>query len=554
MRFLRGISQLISIVFLAVLASTPAQADFCLNGAGSHDADTDLDGVADCEDNCPLLYNENQTDSDSDGVGNDCDCGIDIAPGNAASLREAVETASPGCAIAVPAGTYLLNGQPLTVQQTVSLRGAGAAVTILDQGGAAQPVVQAIQQDGSVFIGGVTLRGGSYGVYAAGAAVPTSVTLSDAVVRSNGFGVLLRGGLTEDDTEGATMYLDNSIVLNNATGGVDVQLGPEGWGRLFATHTRIEDNGGSGLIVTGEAWLSFCRITGNDSSRDGGGLRVGEGAVVSFTDGTISGNTAHGSGGGIYSAGNRLILPAMVDLARVTISGNTAQGSGGGVFNGGALEFAPDPLPVHYGAEMSLSNVTLSGNTAGTYGGGLFNDGGYAFPYLGGKIACQNCTITGNAAAQGGGLALDPLNNGLSLVGNSVLAKNTANLHVDCWGPLDSAGYNLIEDDDDDGCLIGGDSTGNILGIDPHLGPLADNGGPALTHVPGLPLRDAGNPLPPWDQGLPRCASTDQRGTDRGGLICDIGAVEIVCEELGRRCLEQRSRFVPSTRRSRTWR
>ena len=532
MRSNRGVCGLIAIAFVSVLATASAHAGFCLNGVGPQNADTDLDGVADCLDNCPLAYNEDQADSDLDGIGNECDCGIVVLAGNGASLRSAVETAPPGCAIAVPAGTYLLGGQPLSVEQSVSLVGAGASVTILSQGGAAQPVVQAVQQNGDIFIGGATLTGGSYGVYAAGAAVPTSLTLSDAVVGANGFGIVIRGGLTEDDTEGATVFLNNSIVRNNSTGGVDAQLGPEGWGRLFASHTRIEDNGGTGVIVTGEAWLSYCRIAGNDSSGNGGGLHIGEGAIVSFTDGTISGNTTQGSGGGIYSAGNRLLFPAMVDLARATISGNTAQGSGGGMFNGGALEFAPDPLPVHYGSEMNLSNVTLSGNTAGAFGGGLFNDGGYAFPYLGGKIACQNCTITGNAAAQGGGLALDPLNNGVSLAGNSVLAGNAANFDIDCSGPLDSAGYNLIEDDD--GCLIGGDSSGNILGIDPQLGPLANNGGPTLTHLPGLPLREVGNPLPPWNQGLPRCASTDQRGEVRpGGLVCDIGAVEIVCEQPG---------------------
>src|SRR5262249_7598056 len=51
---------------------------------------------------------------------------------------------------------------------------------------------------------------------------------------------------------------------------------------------------------------------------------------------------------------------------------------------------------------------------------------------------------------------------------------------------------------------------GNLVGLDPRLGPLADNGGPAQTHalLPGSPALDAGsNPL-----GL----ATDQRGTARG--------------------------------------
>ena len=230
----RDICSLIVTVFFLAFAAAPAHAGFCLNGPGSHNKDTDLDGVVDCDDNCPLLYNEDQADVDLDGVGDDCDCGLDVVAGDATSLRAAVESATAGCAIAVPAGTYLLGGVALSLQQSVSLLGTGAAGTVLDQGGAAQPVVQTIRQNGAIFIGGLTLTGGSYGVYAAGAALPTSSTLSDVVVGANGFGIVVRGGLTEDDTEGATVFLNNSIVMNNATGGVDTQLGPEGWGRLFA--------------------------------------------------------------------------------------------------------------------------------------------------------------------------------------------------------------------------------------------------------------------------------------------------------------------------------
>lgn len=42
-------------------------------GCGTADIDTDGDGVLDCDDNCPLVYNKSQLDSDGDGIGDACD-------------------------------------------------------------------------------------------------------------------------------------------------------------------------------------------------------------------------------------------------------------------------------------------------------------------------------------------------------------------------------------------------------------------------------------------------------------------------------------------------
>ena len=67
--------------------------------------------------------------------------------------------------------------------------------------------------------------------------------------------------------------------------------------------------------------------------------------------------------------------------------------------------------------------------------------------------------------------------------------------------------------------------TGNIVGIDPMLGPLQDNGGPTFTHAPssGSPAIDAGDPsligLPPYDQRGVGFARVN------GGRV-DMGSVE----------------------------
>jgi hypothetical protein len=82
-------------------------------------------------------------------------------------------------------------------------------------------------------------------------------------------------------------------------------------------------------------------------------------------------------------------------------------------------------------------------------------------------------------------------------------------------------------------------TTGDQVGtgaspIDPKLGPLANNGGPSLTHalLAGSPAIDVANPAAPGGAGT-ACAATDQRwalrpadGDGNGSALCDIGAYE----------------------------
>jgi hypothetical protein len=66
----------------------------------------------------------------------------------------------------------------------------------------------------------------------------------------------------------------------------------------------------------------------------------------------------------------------------------------------------------------------------------------------------------------------------------------------------------------------------DLIGVDPMLGPLANNGGPTETQalLAGSPAIDAADPRPPADHAT-RCPTTDQRGVARNGR-CDIGAFE----------------------------
>jgi hypothetical protein len=117
---------------------------------------------------------------------------------------------------------------------------------------------------------------------------------------------------------------------------------------------------------------------------------------------------------------------------------------------------------------------------------------------------------------------------------NTIIAGNkvgTLGGDPDCSGPVISHGYNLVESTT--GCA-GLGSPGDLLGVDPLLGPLTTQGGTTPTHppLPGSPVIDHGNPAPPGSGG-DACPDTDQRGVARPQLAgCDIGAHEVQASDL----------------------
>jgi len=149
-----------------------------------------------------------------------------------------------------------------------------------------------------------------------------------------------------------------------------------------------------------------------------------------------------------------------------------------------------------------LYNVTVSANTADADGNDNGDGGGTYSP---GGLTLANTLIGSNTDATGGGT-----------------------VHPDCSGSVTSEAYNLIANVT--GCNISGDTTGNITGVDPMLGPLQNNGGSTFTHalITGSPAIDAGNPGGCRDHE-DNLLTTDQRGFTRPGGstgLCDIGAYE----------------------------
>lgn len=239
--------------------------------------------------------------------------------------------------------------------------------------------------------------------------------------------------------------------------------------------------GGGGLRASSASDSTVQRvvITGNTSpGNPAGGASFGK---VTMTDALITENTASGQGGG-------LLVQGFSVLTNVTATGNSTQHEGGGISAGGS---GTEPV--------TLNAVTVTGNTADSDGNGLGSFGGVHSDFV--VLTVENSLVAGNTDGSPGAEAPD--------CGGS--------------GSMVSGGNNLIGNGTGCGFMAqGSDQVGSGgAPMDPKLGPLADNGGPTMTHalLAGSPAIDAGGP---------DCPATDQRGLPRPqGAGCDIGAYEL---------------------------
>ena len=181
-----------------------------------------------------------------------------------------------------------------------------------------------------------------------------------------------------------------------------------------------------------------------------------------------------------------------------------------------------------------MENCTISENEANNSGGGVFSNMGTA--------TLNQCTVAYNkadldvdGAGEGGGVAESF---GVLSLSNSIVAYNTrsGNNRSDVAGTITSNGYNHIRELS--GGVVIGDTTGNIIGLDPNLLPLMDNGGATMTYAlasdslcidaanPDVCVRyDQRNKFRPYDgdaDGVPRCdiGSYEFRGR-KGDVNCD---------------------------------
>jgi hypothetical protein len=274
----------------------------------------------------------------------------------------------------------------------------------------------------------------------------------------------------------------------------------------------VEDEKGGGIRNFGTLTLRNSLV--KDNSANGGG-GIGNSAELTLINSTVMDNIAYGigprgqecgNGGGIQCGSGTMMI------YNSTISGN--QGGVKGRARGGGVH-------VGCGCQAVIANSTISNNEASREGG-LSYSGGDSLGggiYVAGELELINSTVVGNRASGGGGgiysiKQMDIL--------NTIIADNSGN-GGDCVQSGEDAqiGTNMNNWIADGGC--GAQFNGDAM-----LGPLADNGGPTLTHalLPESPAIDA---IPVIYCNL----TTDQRGAPRPAgsgnepSLCDIGAFEL---------------------------
>jgi fibronectin-binding autotransporter adhesin len=254
-------------------------------------------------------------------------------------------------------------------------------------------------------------------------------------------------------------------------------------GKLRITHSAIISNranggaaqgGGAGISSTGALDVEYCTFVDNIGGAFGGAIRVASPSgsfdlsLLTVRYSTFSGNSSRNGGALGLERGGALIVGS-------AFNGNSAVNGSGGAMN------VED-------ASLTVTGSTVSGNSTTDRGGGIAARG---------QLIVQNSTIVDNSGPSGAGIRTD-LNGAVTLT-HSIVARNwngstPSDLVVGSIGA--TGGYNLIGHAATAGGLVHG-VNGNIVGVDPKLGPLADNGGPTKTYtpLPGSPVIDAGDPF-----------------------------------------------------------
>jgi CSLREA domain-containing protein len=340
-----------------------------------------------------------------------------------------------------------------------------------------------------------------------------SLNVSNSTFSGNSGG---NGGAISKASDGDVLTVNSTVFSGNSanTGG-----GVYSIGSATITNDTFSGNnasvGGGMFVEDGFLYLANSSFVNNAGSAGGGGLAVINN-LATVTGGTFSGNSAP-QGGAIYSlkpfpsaaslqvinssfsnnqaasnsdvnpvAGGAIFnLSGELTVTNSAFSSNSALASGTQPANGDAISNNLDPSWT-----VSITNSTFSSNSTSSLkspavGAAIYNSGG--------TVNVTNATLSGNVGVgipgAGGGIYTE--NNATLVLKNNIIANNVGEC-VNAGGTVTGT-HNLIMDGAT-ACGLTNGSNGNLIGFDPLLRPLSNNGGPTQTFALGVgsPAIDAG--------------------------------------------------------------
>ena len=421
-------------------------------------------------------------------------------------------------------GQITLTGSSLVIAHNVNITGPGAGqLTVRRSTVGGTPNFRIIEVRGAptIAISGVTLAGGNLtgagaGIFFSGGVLTlTDVTFSgNTITDGRGGGLFVNGGTVLASNSSFT----SNAVLNGGTGGgIYLNAGTMSLIGSSVSGNTAGTGSGGGIFSQGALTINSCVIS-NNSAQDGGGI-FNSAASLTVINSTISNNASAGAGGGIQHSGG---TSSAFHLIASTIANNTSSTSGGGIAIGSPA-----------GTVGLVINSTISGNTARENGGGvlLSNAPGFTLNIVNSTITANRANLIGSTGFHGGGVSRLA---GTASLRNTIVSGNfnglgstadDVNMAVDS-----SSSFNLVGACNV--CGLSNGTNGNQVGVtNALLGPLANNGGPTLTHalLTCSPALNAGSNALALDQNSSPLV-TDQRGAGFNRIsngTVDIGAFEL---------------------------
>ena len=273
------------------------------------------------------------------GITNDATGTCDVPSSGKCSLRQLINfenglttVPSPTDTIVLPAGTYALTNGPLVIQESVTISGAGARTTQVDQETQANTSTTAfrvfdivgnpkVNPNPTVAISGVTIAFGTAdstnGFFGGNIRNQANLTLSEDFIEGGQTTSGSGGGISND---GGTLTLSHSLVWNNTSSN------PNGGGDSGGIQNYGDDTVGAATLTIDNSTIA------NNASALGGGIFswcAGAGGECSSTGAnnttTITNSTIAFNNGGTRSSvgGGLLVSQGTMSVENSIVASNT---------------------------------------------------------------------------------------------------------------------------------------------------------------------------------------------------------------------------------------